>query len=75
VADFQSRQQNVAISVGVRHQCRTVFREAKGSASLENNIPADAAMAFSIASITKAFTGAAILTLVERGSRDPCSVP
>jgi CubicO group peptidase (beta-lactamase class C family) len=52
-----------------------VFREAKGSASLENNIPADAAMAFSIASITKAFTGAAILTLVERGSRDPCSVP
>ena len=65
VSEFQARQQNTAISVGVRHHGLTVFREATGLASLENEIPADPAMAFSIASITKAFTGVALLKLVE----------
>ena len=70
VSEFQSRQQNTAISVGVRHQGHTVFREATGFASLENGTPADPAMAFSVASITKAFTGAALLMLVEAGRID-----
>lgn len=70
VSEFQSRQQNVAISVGVRHHGRTVFREASGFASSENRTPADPEMAFSIASITKAFTGAALLKLVEAGRID-----
>lgn len=70
VSEFQSRQQNVAISVGVRHNGRTVFREATGFADAERRVAADAAMAFSIASITKAFTGAALLTLVESGAID-----
>jgi len=65
VAEFQSRQQNTAICVGVRHNGHTVFREATGLASVESGIPADPGMAFSIASITKAFTGAALLKLVE----------
>jgi serine beta-lactamase-like protein LACTB, mitochondrial len=65
VSEFQSRQQNTAISVGVRHKGHTVFREATGVASVEGGIPADPGMAFSIASITKAFTGAALLKLVE----------
>jgi hypothetical protein len=30
VADFQSRQQNTAIVVGIRHRGTTVFREATG---------------------------------------------
>jgi serine beta-lactamase-like protein LACTB, mitochondrial len=42
-----------------------VFLEATGHASLEAGIPADAAIAFSIASISKAFTGVALLKLVE----------
>jgi serine beta-lactamase-like protein LACTB, mitochondrial len=67
VSEFQSRQQNAAISVGVQQHGRTVFREATGFASLETRVPADAAMAFSIASITKAFTGVALLKLVEAG--------
>ena len=67
VAEFQSRQQNAAISVGVRQHGRTVFREATGFARLENRIPADPAMAFSIASVTKAFTGVALLKLAETG--------
>ena len=58
IAEFQSRQQNPAISVGVRHRGHTVFREGSGFASLEARTPADAAMAFSIASITEAFTAA-----------------
>lgn len=42
-----------------------MFLEATGHASLEAGIPADAAMALSIASISKAFTGVALLKLVE----------
>jgi serine beta-lactamase-like protein LACTB len=70
VAEFQSRQQNIAISVGVRHRGRTVFREATGFANLEARTPADANMAFSIASIAKAFTGVALLKLAESGRLD-----
>jgi serine beta-lactamase-like protein LACTB, mitochondrial len=70
VSEFQERQQNVAISVGVRHHGRTVFRDATGYASLENALPADPGMAFSIASVTKAFTGVALLKLVEAGRID-----
>jgi serine beta-lactamase-like protein LACTB, mitochondrial len=65
IAEFQSRQQNAAISVGIRHRGKTVFREATGLANRETGLPADAQMAFSIASVTKAFTGAALLKLVE----------
>jgi CubicO group peptidase (beta-lactamase class C family) len=65
VSEFQDRQRNVAIWVGVRHRGHTVFHEASGSASLENHIAADPGMAFSIASITKAFTGVALLKLAE----------
>ena len=70
VAEFQSRQQNVAISVGVRERGRTVFREATGFANKETGLSASPSMAFSIASISKAFTGAALLKLVEAGRID-----
>jgi serine beta-lactamase-like protein LACTB len=70
IAEFQSRQQNPAISVGVRHNGRTVFSEATGFANLDARTPAAADMAFSIASITKAFTGVALLKLVEAGRID-----
>ena len=70
VTEFQSRQQNVAISVGVLHRGRIIFREAFGLADKEAGLRADPSMAFSIASITKAFTGAAVLKLVEEGRMD-----
>jgi CubicO group peptidase (beta-lactamase class C family) len=70
VAEFQSRQQNVAISVGVRQRGQTVFREATGLANKETGRMANASMPFSIASITKAFTGVALLKLVEAGRID-----
>ena len=65
ISEFQSRQQNTALVVGIRFHGRTVFREATGFANVEKGIRADPGMAFSIASITKAFTGAALLTMVE----------
>jgi CubicO group peptidase (beta-lactamase class C family) len=70
IAEFQSRQQNPAISVGVRHRGQTVFREASGFANVEARTLADPAMAFSIASIAKAFTGVALLKLAESGRID-----
>jgi serine beta-lactamase-like protein LACTB, mitochondrial len=70
VAEFQARQQNAAIAVGVRHNGVDVFREATGHADRERGILADAGMAFSSASITKAFTGVALLKLVEAGRID-----
>lgn len=70
IAEFQSRQQNVAIVVGVMRDGRIVFNEATGLADKEAGVPAVARMAFSIASVTKAFTGAALLTLVEAGAID-----
>ncbi len=65
VAEFQLRQQNTALVVGIRHNGITVFREASGQADRERGLAADASMAFSIASITKAFTGVALLKLAE----------
>ncbi|HUQ98067.1 MAG TPA: serine hydrolase domain-containing protein [Gemmatimonadaceae bacterium] len=70
IAEFQSRQQNTALSVGVRHHGQTVFREASGFAQLETRTPADPGMSFSIASIAKAFTGVALLKLAEQGRID-----
>ena len=70
VTEFQSRQQNVAISVGVMRDGRMVFNEATGFADREANVPVASSMAFSVASITKAFTGTALLKLVEEGKVD-----
>ena len=70
VTEFQARQQNVAISVGVMRDGRIIFNEASGLADKEANAPAAATTAFSIASVTKAFTGAALLLLVEQGKID-----
>lgn len=70
VSEFQGRQQNAAISVGVSAGGRRVFREASGFANLEQRIAVQPDMAFSIASIAKAFTGVALLKLAETGRID-----
>ncbi len=70
VSEFQSRQHNTAIVVGVRHKGITVFREASGFANAEDSLHASPDMAFGIASVTKGFTGAALLKLVESGRLD-----
>ena len=47
-----------------------MFREATGFANKETGLFANPSMAFSIASISKAFTGAALLKLVDAGRID-----
>ncbi|MEM7114386.1 MAG: serine hydrolase domain-containing protein [Chloroflexota bacterium] len=70
ISEFQARQQNAAISVGICHRGRTLFREATGYINREKKIPAEASLPFGIASITKAFTGVALLKLAEANRID-----
>ena len=70
VSEFQSRQKNVAISVGVMSNGRVVFAEATGLINREAHIAPTVDTRFGIASATKAFTGMALLQLVEQGKID-----
>lgn len=70
VTEFQSRQRNAALVVGVRHQGVTVYREANGFANLEEQQAADPDMAFGLASVSKAVTGVALLRTAEAGQID-----
>jgi CubicO group peptidase (beta-lactamase class C family) len=70
VAEFQSRQKNVGISVAVMLNGRMVFQEASGLINRDRGIKPTADTRFGIASITKAFTGVALLKLVEQGKID-----
>jgi CubicO group peptidase (beta-lactamase class C family) len=54
-------------AVAVRHRGQLVHSQGYGLANLEWNIPIDADTVFRIGSITKQFTAAAILRLVEAG--------
>lgn len=55
------------LSVAVRQGDDLQFAKGYGSADLENNVPAAAETVYRIGSITKQFTAAAIMQLVERG--------
>ncbi len=54
-------------SVLVIHRGRPVFRKAYGLADLEGHVPASPATNYRLASLTKQFTAAAILILVQDG--------
>ncbi len=55
------------LSVAVSQGDELRFAKGYGSADLENNVPAAAETVYRIGSITKQFTAAAIMQLVERG--------
>jgi D-alanyl-D-alanine carboxypeptidase len=57
----------VGLSVAVARGERLVLNKGYGKADLEHNVPATDASIFRIASVTKQFTAAAVLRLVERG--------
>src|SRR3954463_2798372 len=46
---------------------QTIYKKAFGSANLQLNVPLKTDMVFNLASITKQFTAAAILQLVDQG--------
>ncbi len=58
------------VSVGVRLGDETLFAEGFGYADLEQRVPATADTVYRIGSVTKQFTAAAILLLVEEGRLD-----
>lgn len=65
-----SNQKNVGLAVAVAIGGKTVFAENVGYADLEHEVAVTRQTRFGIASITKAFTGAALLKLWEAGAID-----
>src|SRR5262245_26819371 len=55
------------LTVGLARGGREVFAKGYGMADLENEVPATANTVYKIASVTKSFTGAAILQLRDEG--------
>jgi len=70
VADIQRRQRNVGLSALVMLGGETVIAENLGYADLEHRVPVTNDTRFGVASITKAFTGLALLKLHEAGRID-----
>jgi len=70
LADIQRRQRNIGLSALVMLDGETVMAENLGYADLENRVPVTNETRFGVASITKAFTGLALLKLHEAGRID-----
>jgi serine beta-lactamase-like protein LACTB len=65
--DIQKRQRNIGLSGLVVLRGQTILSEYLGYADLEHRVPVSRDTRFGIASITKAFTGLALLKLNETG--------
>ena len=70
LADIHKRQRNIGLAAVVMHRGTTVVAENLGYADLENRVPVTSETRFGVASITKAFTGLALLKLREAGKVD-----
>jgi serine beta-lactamase-like protein LACTB len=70
LTDIQRRQRNVGLSAVVMLGGETIVAENLGYADLEHRVPVTSATRFGIASITKAFTGLALLKVREAGRID-----
>ncbi len=77
VENTMQRKSIPALQLAVIRQGKIVKLKTYGTANLENNIPATDKSIFSINSITKAFTGVAVMQLAEAGKlkvTDPLSM-
>jgi len=68
--DIQRRQRNIGLSGLVVLNGETILSAQMGYADLEHRVPVTPLTRFGVASITKAFTGLALLKLNERGLID-----
>lgn len=66
-ADFLSGPGAVGLSIGVARKGRIIVAKGYGLADAEFDVPADKDTMFRIGSVTKQFTAAAIMRLVEQG--------
>lgn len=67
VAAEMARHQNVGVSVGIARGGDVFLARGYGHAQLEHGVPARAETVYRIGSLTKQFTAAAIMQLVEQG--------
>ena len=70
IENEMSKNKIVGLSVAVVDSGEVLFSDGFGFADKENNIPAGNATLFPIGSITKTFTGIAVMQLVEQGLID-----
>ena len=70
IARVHEKQKNVGLAVAVAHDSKMIFTEYLGFADLEHEVPVSRDTRLAIASVTKAFTGVALLKLWERGAVD-----
>jgi len=64
-AEFLAKPGGVGLSIGVAREGQVLLAKGYGLADVEANLPADGDTLFRIGSITKQFTSAAIMILVE----------
>jgi CubicO group peptidase (beta-lactamase class C family) len=67
IAQVVARPETAGLSVAVARGDRIIFERGAGFADIDSKRPADAATEFRIGSVTKQFTAAAIMKLVEQG--------
>lgn len=67
VANVMDKARYPGIAVAVRKGGEVVYRKGFGFADLENRIPVTADTVFPIGSVSKSFTGLAVMQLVEQG--------
>jgi len=67
IAQVVARPEAAGLSVAVARGDRIIFERGAGLAEIDSKRPADAATEFRIGSVTKQFTAAAIMKLVEKG--------
>ena len=65
--DLVAKKATAGLAIGVSRGGKTVYTKGFGQADLEAGVAADAGTVFLIGSITKQFTAASILQLIERG--------
>ena len=66
-ADFVAARRSPSVAIAVVRGRDTISLKAWGMADLENSIPATAHSVYRIGSVTKQFTAAAVMQLVEQG--------
>lgn len=67
IAGHALAQQGAGVSVAVEHDGRVVLAKGYGLADIEDRVPTTAQTVYPIASLTKQFTAAAIMQLIEQG--------
>ena len=70
IREVADKEHNVGLSVSIGASGRIVYSEGFGFADLEDSVPVTRRTRFTVASITKSFTGVALLLAAGRGTID-----